>query len=67
MVRLLGTNWKLLQRFVYVAAVMTLLHWIFVHNNIGPAMVHFVPLALAEAYRVFQWRRNVQLEAQTTS
>lgn len=67
MVRMLGSNWKLLQRFVYLAAVLTLLHWIFVHNNIGPAMVHFIPLALAEAYRVFQWRRHNRLKTQTVS
>ncbi len=49
----LGTRWKTLQRGVYLAAVLTLLHWIFVHNNLGPALVHFVPLALLEAYRIF--------------
>ncbi len=51
-VRKLGTHWKTLQRTVYIAAVATLLHWIFVHNNIGPALVHFVPLAALELYRV---------------
>lgn len=53
-VRKMGRNWKTLQRAVYVAAVATLLHWIFVHNDIGPALVHFVPLAGLEIYRV--WR-----------
>ena len=48
---LLG-RWKQLQRFVYPAAVFTLVHWIFVHNNIGPAMVHFLPLAILEVYRI---------------
>ena len=51
-VRRLGPSWKTLQRTVYVAAVATLLHWIFVHNNLGPALVHFVPLAALEAYRI---------------
>ncbi|MDA4844756.1 sulfite oxidase heme-binding subunit YedZ [Hoeflea poritis] len=46
--------WKRLQRLVYPAAVLTLLHWIFIHNNLGPALVHFVPLALLEIYRI--WR-----------
>lgn len=54
--RLLGKRWKTLQRWVYPAAVLTLMHWIFVHNNIGPALVHFVPLALLEAYRVYAQR-----------
>lgn len=53
-VRRMGPAWKTLQRWVYIAAVATLLHWIFVHNNVGPAMVHFVPLAGLETYRI--WR-----------
>lgn len=53
-VRKMGRFWKTLQRFVYAAALATLLHWIFVHNNVGPALVHFVPLAALEAYRI--WR-----------
>lgn len=60
-VRRLGANWKRLQRFVYVAAVATLLHWIFVHNNLGPALVHFVPLAALETYRIWHvLRRRAQ-------
>lgn len=55
-VRSLGTRWKTLQRFVYVAAVLTLLHWAALHDwgGVGPALVHFVPLALLETYRI--WR-----------
>ncbi|MEP1209865.1 MAG: ferric reductase-like transmembrane domain-containing protein [Rhizobiaceae bacterium] len=47
-------RWKTLQRFVYPAALFTLVHWIFIHNNVGPALVHFVPLAALEAYRVWK-------------
>jgi methionine sulfoxide reductase heme-binding subunit len=53
-VRGLGLRWKTLQRLVYGASVATLLHWIFVHNNVGAALVHFAPLALLTAYRF--WR-----------
>jgi len=53
MVRRLKSKWKPLQRWVYVAAVLTLAHWIFVQNAIGPALVHFVPLALLEIYRIY--------------
>jgi methionine sulfoxide reductase heme-binding subunit len=53
-VRRLGSAWKTLQRFVYIAATATLLHWIFVHNNLGAALVHFLLLAGLEAYRI--WR-----------
>jgi methionine sulfoxide reductase heme-binding subunit len=52
--RALGTAWKSLQRLVYPAAVATLVHWIFVHNSLGPALVHFMPLAALEAYRIWQ-------------
>lgn len=52
--RWLLAGWKRLQRFVYPAAVLTLLHWIFVNNNFGPALVHFVPLAALEAWRIWK-------------
>lgn len=57
-VRQLGPRWKILQRTVYIAAVATLLHWIFVHNNLGPALVHFVPLAALETYRLVRNSRQ---------
>jgi len=63
MVRVLKSNWKTLQRLVYVAAVLTLVHWVFVHNNTGPALVHFVPLALAEAYRIYHWFSTRRIKA----
>ena len=52
-VRAMGRSWKLLQRLVYPAAVATLVHWIFVHNNLGPALVYFLPLVGLEGYRVW--------------
>lgn len=58
MVRLLKSKWKTLQRLVYIAAVFTLIHWILIHNNIGPALVNFAPLVLAQAYRVYQWKSH---------
>lgn len=50
-IRKLGPSWKRLQQWVYIAAVATLIHWMFVHYEFGPALVHFTPLALLEAYR----------------
>ncbi len=52
--RLLGPAWKKLHAFIYVAAVATLVHWIFVHNNLGPALARFVPLAMLEGYRIWK-------------
>ena len=52
--RWLLKKWKTLQRFVYPAAVLTLAHWIFVHDNLGPALVNFLPLAALEAWRIWK-------------
>jgi sulfoxide reductase heme-binding subunit YedZ len=49
--RALKGGWKKLQRLVYPTAILVLIHWIFVHNNLGPALLHFIPLALLIAAR----------------
>jgi DMSO/TMAO reductase YedYZ heme-binding membrane subunit len=58
-------RWKQLQRFVYPAALLTLLHWIFVHNDFGPALVNFAPLAALEIYRV--WKINKLNDAKSAA
>lgn len=65
--RLLRFRWKQLQRLVYPAAVLTLVHWIYVHNNLGPALAHFVPLAALEAYRVGQNIWNTERPSAATA
>jgi sulfoxide reductase heme-binding subunit YedZ len=57
--RALKAAWKRLQRFVYPAAVLVLVHWIFIHNNLGPALVHFIPLVLLVAARYFFANRKL--------
>lgn len=64
-IRKLLKMWKPLQRFVYAAAVFTLLHWIFVEDSVGGAMVHFVPLAGLEIYRV--WKNYSSTSRRKTS
>jgi sulfoxide reductase heme-binding subunit YedZ len=49
--RALKAGWKRLQRLVYPTAVLVLVHWIFIHNNLGPALMHFIPLVLIVAAR----------------
>jgi methionine sulfoxide reductase heme-binding subunit len=44
--RALKSGWKRLQRLVYPAAVLTLLHWMWVHNSYTGALGHFAPLGL---------------------
>ena len=50
--RALGAGWKRLQRLAYPAAVLTLVHWLFIHNNRWVALAHFAPLALLELWRL---------------
>ena len=57
--RALKRGWKRLQRLVYPAAILVLVHWIFIHNNLGPALVHFFPLMLLVAARYFLQRRPI--------
>lgn len=59
-IRKLGARWKPLQRWVYAAAVLTLIHWAALHDWNSPwaALVHFAPLALLSAYRI--WYRYLR-------
>lgn len=50
---LLGTRWKLVQRLVYVAAGAALAHWLWLKADQLTAFIHFIPLLLLEAYRVW--------------
>ncbi len=50
--RRMKSSWKRLQRLAYPAAVLTLVHWIFVHDNLVAALVNFAPLAGLQAWRL---------------
>jgi sulfoxide reductase heme-binding subunit YedZ len=50
--RALKAGWKRLQRLAYPAAVLTLVHWLFIHNNRWVALAHFAPLAALELWRL---------------
>ena len=52
--RRLKANWKKLQRLVYPTAILVLIHWIFIHNNLGSALIHFIPLVLLITARAFR-------------
>ena len=57
--RMLKKGWKRLQRLVYPAGILVLVHWIFIHNNLGTALLHFMPLILIVAARYFLPRRPI--------
>ena len=54
--RALKQGWKSLQRLVYPAAVLTLLHWVWVHSSPTEAIVHFVPLLALQLARIFNFK-----------
>jgi methionine sulfoxide reductase heme-binding subunit len=39
--------------------VLVLIHWIFIHNSLAPALVHFIPLLLLVAARFLRHRRLI--------
>ncbi len=66
-VRKMGTAWKPLQRWVYAAAVLTLLHWGAVRHwgNVGGLAVHFGPLIALSLY--WLWRIYLRARPQATA
>lgn len=55
-VRRLKRTWKTLHRWVYVAAFLTFVHWIFVAFNFIPGLIHFMLLLFLETYRT--WKQH---------
>jgi sulfoxide reductase heme-binding subunit YedZ len=52
--RRLKSGWKKLQRLVYPAALLTLIHWIVVHDALVSALIQVTPLIVLETYRLFR-------------
>lgn len=50
--RWLRQRWKLLQRLVYGAALLTLVHWLLIHDGMTGALVHFIPLVMLQLLRI---------------
>lgn len=57
-VRALRAGWKRLQRLAYPMALVTILHWALIHDGLVSALVHFLPLALLQAWRVARRLRS---------
>lgn len=55
--RRLGRRWKTLQRLVYPAALLSLVHWLLLDWAWGPALIHLAPLVIAWLLR-FTMRRG---------
>jgi len=52
--RRMRAGWKRLQRLAYPAALLTLVHWMFVHDNLAAALLNFAPLAALQAWRLLR-------------
>ena len=50
--RALGSAWKKVQRLAYPAAVLTLLHWLLIHDGSAEALAHFAPLVILQLVRL---------------
>jgi len=63
--RLLRRGWKRAQRLAYPAALLTLVHWVLVHDGMTTALVHFAPLLLLQALRLARLFNHPSIERKT--
>lgn len=54
----LGHRWKALHRLVYLAALLTIAHWVVLAFDPLPGFLHAGLLVLLEAYRIAKRRRD---------
>lgn len=70
-IRRMGANWKKLQRWVYLAAIMAYIHWAMLglqgpEGSIAGATVHFAPVIILQIYRVIK-SFNKKKKSRTTA
>ncbi|MEO9469976.1 ferric reductase-like transmembrane domain-containing protein [Parasphingorhabdus sp.] len=64
----LKQRWKTLQRLVYAAALLTLAHWLLIHDGVTGALVHFIPLGALQLLRmIIIYARRHESAAKTDS
>tara|TARA_R110000751_G_scaffold2018_1_gene7965 strand:- start:54738 stop:55322 length:585 start_codon:yes stop_codon:yes gene_type:complete len=61
--RRLGRRWKQLQRLVYPAFVLALVHWLLLDWAWGPALVHLAPLLMVWTLRMAMRRRTIVIRS----
>jgi len=64
MLRKLGKNWKRLHRLIYLAAILAMIHMIWIlRSDFGEALLYGLMVALLFGYRLFDsWRRKSWLK-----
>jgi sulfoxide reductase heme-binding subunit YedZ len=58
-VRRLGPKWKALQRWVYAAAALTLVHWFFTTDHRVWAVIYASPVIVLSAWRFWRYRSRL--------
>jgi sulfoxide reductase heme-binding subunit YedZ len=58
-IKRMGRNWKKLQRWVYLAAIMAFAHWALLgiqgnEASMAGALAHFIPVMLLQVYRIWK-------------
>jgi sulfoxide reductase heme-binding subunit YedZ len=66
-VRRLQRAWKKLHRWVYLAALLSFMHWIFIAFDFVPGLIHFLILLALETYRLWKRRQLRRLPVATGS
>lgn len=61
-VRWLRHKWKKLHRWIYPAALLTFVHWIFAAFSFVPGLIHLVILLMLECFRIWK-RRQLKLSS----
>ncbi|MEH6714801.1 ferric reductase-like transmembrane domain-containing protein [Parasphingorhabdus flavimaris] len=59
--RRLGRKWKMIQRLVYAALIISLVHWLLLDWDWWPAFIHLAPLMIAWGLRWSSARRKASL------
>lgn len=54
----LKRRWKRIQQIVYLAALLTLVHWLLIAWEPAPALVHFAPLIALNLLRLIKPKRK---------
>ena len=58
-VRKLGVRWKTLQRWVYAAAILSLVHWVMTTDNLSAVAIYTAPLVALSVWRIWRHRQRV--------
>lgn len=64
-VRWLKRKWKKLHRWIYPAALLTFVHWVFAAFSFVPGLIHLGILLVLETYRIWK-RRQGKLSSAAT-